>query len=153
MDPTLKQRLVGTAVLVALAVIFVPMLLDGPVDPVNERRVTGVPLELPEPLPVPEAQPMSRGNEAPVTDTPAPPVTNSDSAPGFAVQLGAFRDETAAAALVARLRSRNFDAFVMSGEGWHRVRVGPLPERDAAVALAERIHRAIGEPTQVVTHP
>lgn len=75
------------------------------------------------------------------------------AAAGFAVQLGAFRDRAAAEALVARLRGGNFDAFVMSGDGWHRVRVGPLPERDAAVALAERIHRAIGEPTQVVTHP
>ena len=30
MDDSLKQRLVGAAVLVALAVIFVPMVLDGP---------------------------------------------------------------------------------------------------------------------------
>ncbi len=29
MDPTLKQRLIGTAVIIALAVIFVPMILDG----------------------------------------------------------------------------------------------------------------------------
>lgn len=72
---------------------------------------------------------------------------------GFAVQLGAFRDESAAEALVARLRSQGFNGFVMSGDGWHRVRVGPLPDRDAAVVLAERIHRAIDEPTQVVTHP
>ena len=30
METTLKQRLVGTAVIIALAVIFVPMILDGP---------------------------------------------------------------------------------------------------------------------------
>lgn len=160
MDPTLKQRLVGTAVLVALAVIFVPMFLDGPVDPVPERRVTGVPLALPEPLPEPEqSQPESQPAAQPASDEPevAAPRTTPQTPPpasaGFAVQLGAFRDAAAAEALVARLRAAGFDAFVMSGDGWHRVRVGPLADRAAAVALAERVNRAIGEPTQVVTHP
>jgi DedD protein len=32
MDPVLKQRLVGAVVLVALGVIFIPMLLEGPDD-------------------------------------------------------------------------------------------------------------------------
>jgi DedD protein len=42
----LKQRLIGAAVLVALAVIFLPMLVDGP-EP--EKSTTAVPLELPPP--------------------------------------------------------------------------------------------------------
>jgi len=33
MDPALKQRLLGAAVLVALAIIFLPMLFDGPESP------------------------------------------------------------------------------------------------------------------------
>ena len=33
MDAPLKQRLIGAAVLVALAVIFLPMLVDGPEPP------------------------------------------------------------------------------------------------------------------------
>ena len=32
MDKTLKQRLIGAAVIIALAVIFIPMLLEGPRD-------------------------------------------------------------------------------------------------------------------------
>lgn len=159
MDPTLKQRLVGTAVLVALAVIFVPMLLDGPVDPVEESRVTGVPLELPEPLPEPTASIAPDTNTVVAEPESAPRQAGTEAAnpgpaaSGFAIQLGAFRDAAAAEALVARLRAQSFDAFVMSGEGWHRVRVGPVAERAVAEALAVRIHRAIGEPTQVVTHP
>jgi cell division septation protein DedD len=45
MDSALKQRLIGAAVLVALAMIFLPMLLKGP-DPA-ESGAAQVPLELP----------------------------------------------------------------------------------------------------------
>ncbi len=44
MEPALKQRLVGAAVLVALAVIFLPMLVQGPAP---ESGVADVPLNLP----------------------------------------------------------------------------------------------------------
>ena len=45
MEPALKQRLIGAAVLVALAVIFLPMLVQGPAP---ESGVSDVPLELPK---------------------------------------------------------------------------------------------------------
>lgn len=44
MEPALKQRLVGAAVLVALAVIFLPMLIQGPAP---ESGVAEVPLDAP----------------------------------------------------------------------------------------------------------
>ena len=45
MEPALKQRLIGAAVLVALAVIFLPMLIKGPAP---ESSASDVPLNLPE---------------------------------------------------------------------------------------------------------
>ena len=45
MDPALKQRLVGAAVLVALAVIFLPMLVQGPAP---DSGVADVPLNVPD---------------------------------------------------------------------------------------------------------
>lgn len=45
MEPALKQRVVGAAVLVALAVIFLPMLIKGPAP---ESGVSDVPLKLPD---------------------------------------------------------------------------------------------------------
>src|SRR6188474_121434 len=45
MDSPLKQRLIGAAVLVALAVIFLPMLLKGP--DVKEPDAAQVPLNMP----------------------------------------------------------------------------------------------------------
>lgn len=46
MDSALKQRLIGAAVLVALAMIFLPMLLQGP--EVGEPDAAQVPLAMPE---------------------------------------------------------------------------------------------------------
>ena len=45
MEPALKQRLIGAMVLVALAVIFLPMLIKGPAP---ESGVSDVPLSLPD---------------------------------------------------------------------------------------------------------
>ena len=45
MEPALTQRLIGATVLVALAVIFLPMLIKGPAP---ESGVSDVPLELPD---------------------------------------------------------------------------------------------------------
>ncbi|MDQ3269989.1 MAG: SPOR domain-containing protein, partial [Pseudomonadota bacterium] len=44
MEPALKQRLIGAAVLVALAVIFLPMLIKGPAP---ESGVSDVSLDMP----------------------------------------------------------------------------------------------------------
>jgi len=51
MDFLLKQRLVGAIVLIALGVIFIPVLLEGP----HRNLVPGI-----EPLPEPDDQPVSR---------------------------------------------------------------------------------------------
>ena len=45
MEPALKQRLIGATVLVALAVIFLPMLIKGPAP---ESGASDVPLDLPD---------------------------------------------------------------------------------------------------------
>jgi cell division septation protein DedD len=45
MDPGMKQRLIGAAVLVALAVIFLPMLVQGPAP---DSGVSDVPLAMPD---------------------------------------------------------------------------------------------------------
>ena len=72
MDDRLKQRLVGAAVLVALAVIFLPMLLDGEPQPV-ERTVR---LGLPE-RPAFEGE----GETIPLLDEPTQPEAHESGQP------------------------------------------------------------------------
>ncbi|GGA69710.1 hypothetical protein GCM10011521_04860 [Arenimonas soli] len=82
MDSALKQRLIGAAVLVALAMIFLPMLLQGP--DVGEPDAAQVPLSMPaapdqefetRELPLAVPQPAGEGSvlggpSAPASDDP-----------------------------------------------------------------------------------
>jgi DedD protein len=60
MDKVLKQRLIGASILIALAVIFLPMLFDAPDD---ERQSREMAIELPQPT----------GERAPVRRMPLDP--------------------------------------------------------------------------------
>lgn len=46
MDKLLKQRLIGASILIALAVIFIPMLFDAPDDDIDERPIR---IDIPDP--------------------------------------------------------------------------------------------------------
>lgn len=85
MDSALKQRLIGAAVLVALAMIFLPMLLQGP--DVESPDAAQVPLSMPEApdqdfetreLPLALPQPESTGG--PVLGNPATPSSDDPNA-------------------------------------------------------------------------
>ena len=78
MDSMLKQRLVGAIIIVSLAVIFIPLILEGPEDELASRNQEmppppridyqaevelPIPTETPEPVAAPDSQP---GRESPV---------------------------------------------------------------------------------------
>ncbi len=95
MDPALKQRLLGAAVLVALAIIFLPMLFDGPapppppagqlpldVPPAPDRplQTREIPIALPSRLPAasaPAASASDDPNRVATVDVPAAPRTDA----------------------------------------------------------------------------
>lgn len=87
---------------------------------------------------------------APVARTPA-------AAVGFAVQLGALRDEADAIALRDKARAAGFVAFhqrISSDNGvLYRVRVGPEADRPAAEALRIALAAKLGVTGVVVSHP
>ena len=88
MEPALKQRLVGAAVLIALAVIFLPMLIQGPAP---ESGIAEVPLDAPRapqgefetrdlPLVAPEAAPADGALGMDAAPPPQPAAPNPDAA-------------------------------------------------------------------------
>ena len=106
MESPLKQRLIGAAVLAALAIIFLPMLLKGP--DVKEPDAAEVPLSMPAtpgesfetrelPLTAPEATP---GEGGVLGMTPAPVATDAtgtpETAPGDATTADATPANAAA---------------------------------------------------------
>jgi DedD protein len=108
------------------------------------------PVEIrPLPPPVVAATPKAGAPEA----KPAPPGANvaasvpkaAPAAPhdGFAVQLAAFADDKGASALAGRLKKAGYTAYTeplktSKGTLW-RVRVGPYPSREAAVAARDKL--------------
>jgi cell division septation protein DedD len=74
--------------------------------------------------------------------------------PGFAVQVGAFSERSAADQLVGSLRGDRFPAYLVEGapgEGARfRVRVGPYATREEASGQAGRLKERRRLPTWVI---
>lgn len=168
MEPALKQRLIGATVLVALAVIFLPMLIKGPAP---ESGASDVPLKLPDapqgefetrelPLVTPGQAPqggavgMNAGDadRLPTVDTtqgataaastPAPAGTAGGD---FAVSFGSYASAADADRVVKALASAQLPGFQEAAPGnagrtLYRVRIGPYATQ--AEAEAARLQSA-----------
>ncbi len=138
MDTALKQRLIGAVVLVALAVIFLPMLIKGPAP---DSGVSDVPLAVPAtpggqyetrelPLVTPgnapaggvvgmendaAGAPASASEAIPLGAAPAaataPMLPASTAGGNFAVNFGAYATPADADAVIARLKQSSLPAF------------------------------------------
>jgi DedD protein len=173
-----RQRLIGAVALVAILVVFVPMVLDSeprPQRPDNQLAIPSKtdapplpapPKAAPAPVPAKVDAPAPKATENPPkvasVDTapakgatpesnvlqPRPPKSAERASPpppepaappklvGFAVQVGAFRDE----AKLAQARQRVVGAKIphyterleAQGGPLTRLRAGPFPTREAA---------------------
>ena len=156
MDSSLKQRLVGAVVLIALAVIFLPMLVKGPAP---DSGVSDVPLDIPAepkadaatrdlPLTAPGAMPKGGAVGMPEA-TPEPAAAEPDQAGAlptvaagdYAVNFGSYASVADADKVIAALRSAGLTAYreavQLGGREAQRVRIGPFADR--AVAESARL--------------
>lgn len=163
MDTALKQRLIGAVVLVALAVIFLPMLIKGPAP---DSGVSDVPLDVPAtpggqyetrelPLVTPGNAPdggvVGMENGATASAPPASEAIPLGTAPAagsmlpagtaggnYAVNFGAYATPADADAVIARLKQAALPSFrepaTINGRNAYRVRIGPYVERADAEA-------------------
>ncbi len=155
MDTPLKQRLIGAIVLVALAVIFLPMLVKGPAP---DSGVASVPIaapnapadgqfetrELPLVAPAGGATGLQSGQAAPLQDAAAPATPPTvDTSPAvaagnYAVTFGAYGSKADADAVIAYLKRSQLPGFAeaatINGRQAWRVRVGPYADRAQAEA-------------------
>jgi cell division septation protein DedD len=179
MDQPLKQRLIGAAVLAALAVIFLPMLLKGP--DVREPDAAQVPLSMPPtpgqdfetrelPLTVPEQAPaggvlgMDGGAPASAGATVADDNTVPDDAVA-PVEPGAAAATPTATAAVATAPAATAPAVVPAprpgsegaavGGGAFVVNIGSFANRANAQALASKLGAAglpvLSDPVHIAT--
>lgn len=159
LDRRLKQRLLGALVLIALAVIFLPMLLSREEAHQQVRVEAPAMPEMPEVLlAAPETVDGSGNDEGEVitesntdADTPA---KSSASDTGhlderglpvtWSVQLASFSVPANAHALVQELRERGFNAYARTSDKLYRVFVGPVIERSEANRLLRLLERQQG---------
>ena len=150
MDNTLKQRLIGAIVLVALAVIFLPMLIKGPstgsgAQDIALRAPTAPDADGMQTRELPLVMPSARSGDS-VTGMPATPVAGEPQVPAvapaqaaagdFAVNYGAYANATDAQTVIASLKQAGLNAFseqtTINQQAAWRVRIGPFADRAGA---------------------
>jgi DedD protein len=80
---------------------------------------------------------------APVESAAPTPISKAGPGRGWSVQLGSFASRANADNLVRQLKGQGFAVYVLSGGSGaatrHRVRVGPMADRDAAERTAAKL--------------
>ncbi len=93
-------------------------------------------------------------DEPPPRDEPPPAVEDE---PGFALQLGSFRQQSNAVRERDRLRAADVDAFIAETRDdqgpIYRLRVGPMKNRQEVETMRQRIADTTGTTGFIVPHP
>jgi DedD protein len=119
---------------------------ERPSAPVQVATISKPTPVVPAPKPTPSA----------ATTTPVKPVAVATTS-GFAVQLAAPAEESAALSLRDRARAAGFSAFVQrvdTVDGTRfRVRAGPVADHNAAEVMRDAISQKLGISGNIVAHP
>ncbi len=148
MNDGLKQRLIGAIVLLAIAVIFIPTLLDRQtIEPVDTHSqiprmpevvmapiVVATPPVVESPAPAP-TQMFVPNDDTPANPAPEPPQLNDNGVPkGWVLQLVSYTEEIKANQLRDQLIADKQPAFVRvvdtSKGRFYRVYVGPKLDKN-----------------------
>lgn len=165
----MRQRLWGAAVLIAMAVIFLPLLLDGAGSESQYRRVERLREEPPRVVreddqlePAPQIEKVSavdpdKGVEE-VEKSPEPVIGSAVSVgllTAWVVQAGSFSDEQNAIAVRDRLRRAGHPSFinVSDDQSLFRVKVGPMTNQDQAKRTRVDVIQLLGRDALVTPYP
>jgi len=169
-------------VLFALAVIFIPMVLDGS----GQNELTRIEMEIPsapklifsdelDKLETPPAPEFSAATQAVESSSSSPSLSDdldvgNDIVPhitsknkqtsltGWVVQVGAFSEKDAAISLKNTLSAADFDSFIevsqKNQQQYYRVKVGPELSEDKALELQKALKQKLSiEGGFIVSHP
>lgn len=162
MDDGLKQRLIGAIVLLALAVIFLPVFFDrDPAEPVDQTtqiptRPDIITINIAEPIPpkqvdlAPVPQEMYiPDQEASVGIEPEPPgLTESGTPKSWVLQVSSFKGKDLANNFRDKLLEADYPAYnreVGTGDSsMTRVYVGPKLDKSALIKVKGEIDSKFG---------
>lgn len=154
MNQTLKQRLVGTVVITALATIFIPMLLDEPINIDSAHKINT--LKIPD-LPVYDSRlaPLPKDIKAvtkPATSSlgqaqPPYPITQSPPTKmrHWFIQAGIFKLESNAISLKNIIKKQGFTVSIspmLTDSGlMYRTKVGPELDKKRAQQIKKKLDK------------
>lgn len=155
MDSGLKQRLIGAAVLISLAVLFLPAVLDGrknqqfesdfiPPKPQNQKlRKLAFELQKNTSQKTQNKPRLKKGDKEEKTPRKASSHVALENA--FIIQVASFSDLVNAKQLVNKLKSEGYKAFVgrekvkRKGKLLTRVLIGPIINKQEAQQVLAKI--------------
>ena len=160
MDEKLKQRLVGSIVLSALAVLFIPMLFDEEVEQgsIAKQTIPEFPkafedniVKIPSQMEISEKIRRSKIDSRQFNDKAKQQVK------AWVIQVGSFAKKMNAVGFRDKLKQAGFVAFVETTDETqgklYRVRVGPELNRERAEKMQERIEIEFDLKGIIVTYP
>lgn len=152
--------MIGAVLLVALGVIFIPVLLDGSGFKSRHSRSIEMPPE-PEYPPLHEIKlkPVKPAEvtKKPVEKKPVKKAELSKSLKAFALQVSTVKVKNNAYNLRDKLRKAGYAAYVETynkdGEDIYRVRIGPELDKARLEKMKQRIMKEQGLDGFIVNHP
>lgn len=161
----LKERLLGAALLIALAVIFLPLLFN----PKEPEKPLAAKLHAPEPPPplevevaepvIPELPPSFNPSQQEIVKQHNQQATKEDpklkaegGAEVFAVQLASFKDENFAQRLISRQRQQGKPVYWRKINGLAVVFLGPYLTRQQAEEEQARLLKEENAQTLITSY-
>lgn len=132
----LKHRIIGAIILLSLAVIFLPILLDGGERPQLPQTTRPIPEAPSKPdVRVKAPQPESRPDivdQAPERNQWQSGLTERHNLAAWTLQAASFKEEANAEKLRDRIRNAGIRAYVRHREPYYVVYAGPFADPDRA---------------------
>ncbi|MFT7246341.1 MAG: DedD protein [Candidatus Azotimanducaceae bacterium] len=172
MDTRLKQRVIGAVVMTTVAIIILPMLLDGssedrarvesaipqpPQIDINSLTVEETSQKMLEMADVSKAKlPVMKEDTVVLPQDSENFSLNQNGLPiSWSLQLGSFRQEANATRLRQTLREKDYRSYILSGDGddeLFRVYVGPMVNKDKLLKAQGEIESELKFSGQVVRY-
>jgi len=109
-----------------------------PIDIAEDSPITNAP----KPAGIAEVKkPATAPSETVIAEMPKPATAGK-----FAIQVASLKDQDQARMLMNKFKEKGYPAFFQSsnlnGQIWHRIRIGPYPDRELAVKDQNRLKQA-----------
>jgi len=143
---SLKHRIIGAIIVVSIAVIFLPILLDGGQRPQLAQTTTAIP-DAPEKPEIKIKQPFAKdsseviGEDMPKRKNWQSGLTDRNTLASWTLQAASFKAEPYALRLRDRLRKAGFRSYVRQKQAFFVVYSGPFTDPNKAKQIKLRLKK------------